>query len=566
MCQYIVGESNAGWCSAYTEYDGVTTKVMRFYIATEANNTASPRTATINCTAISNVRNSSGNIGGILWGYQYTKKQIDENCTYTICEDVGTITVTQSPFGVCDCTTSEFNVAPYSIDKDAIIDYDDTSVSWSIIKSICGEATYDAEFVDENGNPTSYTWVTGYDFYTTTYRDIVRIDLQLQENDEPESPSRKLYIKVTMHLTDTTYGGSYDCPLTLSLTQQGTCTCDSMIVSSYTNYVAYSGDTSFAIMLTVAGKCNIVTIADISFSFDEPYTWISSPSLYIDNGYIWAEFNVSPNPDGSMRTAYYTVSVYGTDCSKTHLGIYQYGNPCANCSTLLSRLLATNYETTYFDYNQYTSTASTEITRMERVEECGVRHLTYSLIDIGDGTNWLTAITNSDGDVEVYPLSSNAVSSYQREAEIRITPLDVNGLPVIDDCYKDYRIVQNGTGTVVCNCSSFIGDENYLHITAGTPNSNGGYTVPMSAGETKEIGYIEVPYNLPDCLTYTTTNTQVTAVTMSVTETVNRRRFKIIATATLTASASAESYLIRVDNSASHINQCWTMTITFIFE
>jgi hypothetical protein len=88
----------------------------------------------------------------------------------------------------------------------------------------------------------------------------------------------------------------------------------------------------------------------------------------------------------------------------------------------------------------------------------------------------------------------------------------------------------------------------------------------MSAGETKEIGYIEVPYNLPDCLTYTTTNTQVTAVTMSVTETVNRRRFKIIATATLTASASAESYLIRVDNSASHINQCWTMTITFIFE
>jgi hypothetical protein len=168
--------------------------------------------------------------------------------------------------------------------------------------------------------------------------------------------------------------------------------------------------------------------------------------------------------------------------------------------------------------------------------------------------------------VEVYPLSSNASSLYNREAEIRITPLNVNGLPVIDNCYEDYRIVQRGTGTVVCDCSSFTGDDNYLHITAGTPYSDGGYIVPMSAGETKEIGYIEIPYNLPDCLTYTTTNTQETAVIMSVTETVNRRRFKIIASATPTASASAESYLIRVNNSTSPIRQCWTMTITFTFE
>jgi hypothetical protein len=386
------------------------------------------------------------------------------------------------------------------------------------------------------------------------------MEVQFSDNETEDSPERKLYIKITMHLTDTTYGGQYDCDGTLSLTQRGTCTCDKMIVASMA-YVPYTGGTNYAVKVAVIGKCGIQSVDDIEVSFDATYNWIIYKGTYADlNGYIWAEFDIEPNPDGSMRTAYYTVEVVGTDCKKTHIGLYQHGNPCISCTALKSRIL--DKSAIYID--------SDEVNVVHNIADVtgspcsNVARLTYSVSYAGSSAGWLT-VQSHNGDTELTAKAdSQNTSESSRTAYIRITPLDSDGNESITDCHFECQFTQRGTASVPCDCSEIYYDDNNLHITAGTL-VGGIYQVNASPGQEFEIGYIDIgSQTLRDCMDYTTTNTQAEAATLRVEDTGNRKRFKLIVTIGASACGTVSSTVIRVNYSTSPVTTCWSQIIEFI--
>jgi len=563
MCQFVLAESDSSWCTAYTsferdEYGSSDSGDLYIEIKTTPNFSTQTRTARITYFGISSPQNGSGNL--VIRPYErYTKSDVDAICTYETCKNAGTVTVNQAPFGPCNCTTSEFEV--YSSAR--TVNYDDTSWTFTFSKNICGEATYTYQFVDENGNSIqmSDTFVTGVTFNTTSYSDRIELTLEFDYNgtSDQDTTAREVYVVVVMTLHDDVYGEIYVCENRVILTQNGTCTCDRMIVANGYISVGDSMHDDYEVKLAVVGKCGIIDSSDISFSFDQYYDWISLNGLYERDGYIWGSFNISRNTGGYSRSASFTVSVYGTDCSK-QCTVEQDPSACLNCAKLMRKIM----QTTSLQFTCCETGSSTKTTIARLPYDCSdVSQLSYSI----NGGGWLSAGNDTDGSVWVMIDNENSSTS-ERYDDVRITPLDSNGQQVISDCYVNCRVYQSGTNPPTCNCMSVTDDDSNLHITADEWSLvENVYVIQVHRehlGTTIQIGTIQLDEELPSCLEYIVTNTQESYAKLWLRKEAPKN-YTIFADFGSNACNSVTSAIIRVDNSTSSIKECWNQIIKFKF-
>lgn len=575
MCQFILAESDSSWCSAFTyarsDYYG--TFETSIYIIAEANFTDSTRTAVIDCFGIANAVSGSGantTVEVFRPNRYYSKSWADEKSNYDECQHFGTVTINQPPFGPCTCYSSDFGLIGGTAAHSGTAPYDWTSYAWEFTKPVCGEATYSYKLVYEDGDEE---WITGVTLDTTYDNEKVGLVVSFDENykeGEDTSP-RRVRIVFTMTLTDTRTGVQTECNEELLLIQEGTCTCDLMIVAPSWNNVdyraySYSEHTTYKLRITVLGKCNIyAAITDVSFEPDSSYNWIRVIGVYEtypSDGYVWVEIEIDENPNSTNRTAYFTIRLNnGTDCTKT-IGITQNTNPCTNCTSLMNKIMYNSY--IYVNYDVSGEETLTKIASLP--SSCSnVRHLDYSLVNTGDGINWASAGTDSNENVYVMVTSTNP-SENNRKLDVNIIPLDSDGNPVISNCSKNCTVIQYGTGATYCNCNSITDDASKLHITAGTLDGSV-YKVDVTPGQQNYvIGYIQLSESLPSCLDYIVSNTQASAVELRIEEDTSygsRMRYKLIVNVSANACGSASSDITRIDTSVTPMATCWNQIIEY---
>ena len=580
MCQFILAESDSSWCSAFTSYarsDYYGTFNTSIYIIAEANFTDSTRTAVIDCFGIANAVSGSGantTVEVFRPNRYYSKSLADEKSNYDECQHFGTVTINQPPFGPCTCYSSDFGLIGGTAAHSGTALYDWTSYTWEFTKPVCGEATYSYKFVDENGDEIQQPeWITGVTLDTTYDNEKVGLVVLFDENykeGEDTSP-RRVRIVFTMTLTDTRTGVQTECNEELLLIQEGTCTCDLMIVAPYWNNVdyraySYSEHTTYKLKITVLGKCDIyAAITDVSFEPDSSYNWIRVISVYETypfDGYVWVEIEIDENPNSTNRTAYFTIRLNnGTDCTRT-IGITQNSNPCTNCTSLMNKIMHNNH--IYVNYDVSGEETLTKIASLP--SSCSnVRHLDYSLVNTGDGINWASAGTDSNENVYVMVTSTNP-SENNRSLDVNIIPLDSDGNPVISNCSRNCTVIQYGTGATYCKCNSITDDASKLHITAGTLDGSV-YKVDVTPGQQNYvIGYIQLSESLPSCLDYIVSNTQASAVELRIEEDTSygsRMRYKLIVNVSANACGSASSDITRIDTSVTPIATCWNQIIEY---
>ena len=563
MCQYVLGESDAEWCSAYTSYNAYY-QGLDINIKAKRNTTGAIRTATIRYFSLCNpigtqYGHSTTHI--ITENTNYSKFWIDgQGYNYTECADVGTLVITQQVADPCTCQGFGLRES-YIRDIDVERDHNYAVWGFDVPSCIDNESSFTYSFIDESGNTISQpSFISDvYTYFDTIPSTMYTIYASFDENETVDE--RTIRIKITL-----TVDGGTTCEEIVSATQRG-CNCSQDVFSGSVQdiYVNYNNTYAYGIIgRKVCGieDCSSFTVTMYSCLMDGPmtYDWISFDRIDDYGVSCRAWFRLNENNTSSARKACFMVSVNGMDCG--YIGSVTQGayvDPCTDCQKIKCPMqIGSKYCNNDTDIDSYFKVADIN------TYKCGssygpcteVAKLGFELVGNGWGTSWVSAYTNSN-QTELYAavIEANG-NSNARSAIVMVKFLKSDGVTeVLPGCSGECYIRQDGTVIPTCNCNSVSYDSNHMTIDwTGTTTFDGQYytlTVPKD-GLLHKIGYIAWNDGLPDCLSYTTIDQSSGDLSLTIQENANRTLFDIYAQALTTGTNStAASSIVRIDNRTS---------------
>lgn len=563
LCQYVLGESDANWCSAYTTYDAYRHE-LEMKVLTTRNTTGVPRRATITYFSICNpIGTSYGQLTTHIISSSgvYSKSWVDNHCTYTTCSNVGTLVLTQEPSGPCTC--DGFGLYEES-ERDQTVSREYGGACWGFTHDPCidDESALSYLFLDESGNtiPTP-SFITDVDIYY--YPESFTVCVSFDGNDTRDS--RSIILKVIL-----TVDGGVTCEEIVTATQPG-CDCYTDIFSGVDNTMFARWDQTRANVPIGRREICGVVCDDYSIEFRDcrdsgvipQPEWITGYRIDYYGGSIYGcsvDFTLTKNDisGADMRQVCFRVYVNGWDCYKLITLVQgNYVDPCDDCQNFRCAMYNTNiWFDNDSDINNYKKVADAYNCNTSSVCE-KVAKFVYRVDDTGFGTSWVS-LSSTTNDARLYVTVTSAnTGSLKRSAKVVVGYLDSNGQEILAGCSGTCWVNQDGTTPVTCSCSSVNGDSNHMTINwTGTTVFDGQhYTLTMPRdGIAHKIGYIYWGDGLPDCLSYTTNNDQSSDLLLTVEEDMNsdRSQFDIYAKALTTGTNStAASSIVRIDNRTS---------------